>query len=157
MFQPFALTARAKGNLALHVLGRRVDGYHELDSIVAFAGVGDQIGLLLIPYHDLDGDNVAALVLGGSAALLQWLASRSPDRVESVYVEHLYPALTRGVAAVSGLLPVSLAECLLGVGCLAALVASGRGARALAVSFVSAGVARSRHAPSRFAGGGPAD
>jgi 4-diphosphocytidyl-2-C-methyl-D-erythritol kinase len=31
----------AKVNLALHVLGRRADGYHELDSIVAFAGVGD--------------------------------------------------------------------------------------------------------------------
>ena len=29
--------ARAKINLALHVLGRRTDGYHELDSIVAFA------------------------------------------------------------------------------------------------------------------------
>jgi 4-diphosphocytidyl-2-C-methyl-D-erythritol kinase len=33
--------ANAKINLALHVLGRRLDGYHELDSIVAFAGVGD--------------------------------------------------------------------------------------------------------------------
>ncbi len=33
--------ARAKINLALHVLGRRADGYHELDSIVAFADVGD--------------------------------------------------------------------------------------------------------------------
>ena len=43
MFQPFALTARAKVNLALHVLGRRVDGYHELDSIVAFADLGDEL------------------------------------------------------------------------------------------------------------------
>lgn len=35
--------ARAKVNLALHVLGRRADGYHELDSIVAFADVGDRL------------------------------------------------------------------------------------------------------------------
>jgi 4-diphosphocytidyl-2-C-methyl-D-erythritol kinase len=33
--------AHAKVNLALHVIGRRADGYHELDSIVAFAGVAD--------------------------------------------------------------------------------------------------------------------
>jgi 4-diphosphocytidyl-2-C-methyl-D-erythritol kinase len=37
--------ARAKINLALHVLGRRDDGYHELDSIVAFADVGDVVTL----------------------------------------------------------------------------------------------------------------
>ena len=35
--------APAKINLALHVLGRRADGYHELDSIVAFADVGDRL------------------------------------------------------------------------------------------------------------------
>lgn len=36
-------TAKAKVNLGLHVLGRRDDGYHELDSIVAFADVGDEL------------------------------------------------------------------------------------------------------------------
>ena len=35
--------ARAKINLALHVTGRRTDGYHLLDSLVAFADVGDRI------------------------------------------------------------------------------------------------------------------
>lgn len=34
-------TARAKINLALHVTGKRADGYHNLDSLVAFAAVGD--------------------------------------------------------------------------------------------------------------------
>ena len=33
--------AHAKINLALHITGRRSDGYHELDSIVVFAGVAD--------------------------------------------------------------------------------------------------------------------
>jgi 4-diphosphocytidyl-2-C-methyl-D-erythritol kinase len=37
--------APAKINLALHVLGRRADGYHELDSVVAFASVGDELEL----------------------------------------------------------------------------------------------------------------
>lgn len=35
--------APAKINLALHVLGRRPDGYHELDSIVGFADIGDRL------------------------------------------------------------------------------------------------------------------
>lgn len=35
--------APAKLNLALHVTGRREDGYHLLDSLVAFADVGDQL------------------------------------------------------------------------------------------------------------------
>lgn len=37
--------ARAKLNLALHVTGRRADGYHLLDSMVIFASAGDVITL----------------------------------------------------------------------------------------------------------------
>lgn len=40
---PHVEPARAKINLALHVLGRRQDGYHELDSIVAFADIADRL------------------------------------------------------------------------------------------------------------------
>jgi 4-diphosphocytidyl-2-C-methyl-D-erythritol kinase len=36
-------TARAKVNLALHVIGRRSDGYHLLDSIVLFADIFDRL------------------------------------------------------------------------------------------------------------------
>lgn len=35
--------APAKINLSLHVTGQRPDGYHELDSLVAFAGVADTL------------------------------------------------------------------------------------------------------------------
>ncbi len=37
--------APAKINLALHVTGRRADGYHLLDSLIAFASVGDHVSL----------------------------------------------------------------------------------------------------------------
>lgn len=42
---PIVEEARAKVNLALHVTGRRPDGYHDLDMLVAFADVGDRITL----------------------------------------------------------------------------------------------------------------
>ena len=42
---PVLEAAPAKLNLALHVTGRRADGYHLLDSLVAFAGMGDRVML----------------------------------------------------------------------------------------------------------------
>lgn len=42
--------APAKLNLALHVTGRRADGYHLLDSLVVFCSVGDMVRL-----HDTPG------------------------------------------------------------------------------------------------------
>lgn len=40
-----ARLARAKVNYALHVTGRRTDGYHLLESLVAFPGLGDRLAL----------------------------------------------------------------------------------------------------------------
>jgi 4-diphosphocytidyl-2-C-methyl-D-erythritol kinase len=40
---PVEELAPAKVNLDLHVLGRRADGYHELDSLTAFAALGDRL------------------------------------------------------------------------------------------------------------------
>lgn len=37
--------APAKINLTLHILGRRDDGYHELESLVVFSGAGDTLSL----------------------------------------------------------------------------------------------------------------
>jgi 4-diphosphocytidyl-2-C-methyl-D-erythritol kinase len=40
---PFTETAYAKINLALHVRGRRADGYHELETLFAFVDAGDRL------------------------------------------------------------------------------------------------------------------
>ena len=41
--ESYRLTARAKVNLYLHVVGRRGDGYHLLDSLVVFADLADSL------------------------------------------------------------------------------------------------------------------
>lgn len=40
---PLTIFSPAKINLYLHITGRRPDGYHELDSLVSFANIGDEI------------------------------------------------------------------------------------------------------------------
>jgi 4-diphosphocytidyl-2-C-methyl-D-erythritol kinase len=45
--------APAKVNLTLRILGRRADGYHELESLVAFAGCGDRLTLCAGPQLEL--------------------------------------------------------------------------------------------------------
>src|SRR5258707_1739175 len=49
---PLTELASAKVNLTLRVLGRRADGYHELESLVVFADVGDD--LAFTPADTLD-------------------------------------------------------------------------------------------------------
>ncbi len=55
--------APAKVNLYLHVVGRRADGFHLLDSLIAFAGVGDT--LVAAP-----SDTLSLVVDGPTATLL---------------------------------------------------------------------------------------
>jgi 4-diphosphocytidyl-2-C-methyl-D-erythritol kinase len=55
--------APAKVNLYLHVVGRRPDGYHLLDSLVAFAEIGDTLELAPASTLSLE-------VVGPTAALL---------------------------------------------------------------------------------------
>jgi len=75
---------RAKVNLTLRVVGRRVDGYHDLESVVAFADCADRLTLVPGPELSLEtmgplaqacGDANDNLVL--KAAML--LAARVPD------------------------------------------------------------------------------
>jgi 4-diphosphocytidyl-2-C-methyl-D-erythritol kinase len=48
-----AAPAPAKVNLTLRICGRRADGYHELESLVAFAGCGDRLTLRAGPRLEL--------------------------------------------------------------------------------------------------------
>ncbi len=59
---PLVENAPAKVNLTLRVLGRRADGYHEIQSLVAFADFGDR--LTFVP-----GSQLALTVRGPTAAL----------------------------------------------------------------------------------------
>ncbi|MCX5512336.1 4-(cytidine 5'-diphospho)-2-C-methyl-D-erythritol kinase [Kaistia algarum] len=78
-----AETARAKINLALHVVGRRADDYHELDSLVVFAAIGDTLeiaraapgtGRLII-----DGPFAAGLGAGDDNLVLKAMAAFEAD------------------------------------------------------------------------------
>jgi 4-diphosphocytidyl-2-C-methyl-D-erythritol kinase len=55
--------ARAKINLTLHITRRRDDGYHDLESLVAFAGIGDEL-------HLVEGKHLSLAITGPEAALL---------------------------------------------------------------------------------------
>ena len=84
--------APAKINLALHVTGRRPDGYHELDSLVVFAEIGDTVeafaadGEAVAPPLAIEGPFGAALA-GASDNLVH----RASEALASAGVE--LPAL----------------------------------------------------------------
>ena len=77
--------APAKINLTLHVLGRRPDGYHEIESLVAFADIGDRLSFV-------SGGALALSVAGPTAAnagetennLVLKAARALADRVEGL-------------------------------------------------------------------------
>jgi 4-diphosphocytidyl-2-C-methyl-D-erythritol kinase len=60
-----AAFAPAKINLYLHVLGRRPDGYHEIDSLVAFADIGDRLSAAPAAQFSLTLDGPEAASLAG--------------------------------------------------------------------------------------------
>src|ERR1700760_3648624 len=76
--------ARAKVNLSLRVMGRRVDGYHDLESVVAFADCADR--LTLAPGPELSLKTMGPLaqdcgVIGDNLVLkaATLLSARVPD------------------------------------------------------------------------------
>ena len=68
--------ARAKVNLTLRVVGRRVDGYHELESVVAFADCADRLSLTPSPELQLVTTGPLAQACGAAADNLVLKAAR---------------------------------------------------------------------------------
>ncbi len=90
--------APAKINLALHVVGRRADGYHLLDSLVVFADVGDTLAASAgAPGFAIDGPFAAGLSAG---------ADNLVRRAEQRFRER-FPALPELTLRLEKHLPVS--------------------------------------------------
>jgi 4-diphosphocytidyl-2-C-methyl-D-erythritol kinase len=84
---PLATRAPAKINLTLHVLGRRADGYHELESLVAFAGTGDDLRLEPGPRLALRASGPTAALTGSDVDNLVLKAARLlADRVDGLQI-----------------------------------------------------------------------
>ena len=102
MPQPLATRAPAKINLTLHVLGRRADGYHDLESLVVFAGTGD--GLRLEPARPLalEVSGPTAPLAGSHADNLVLKAARLLiERVEGLKVGTFH--LTKRLPVAAGI------------------------------------------------------
>jgi 4-diphosphocytidyl-2-C-methyl-D-erythritol kinase len=77
--------APAKVNLTLHVLGRRADGYHEIESLVVFADVGDRLAFAPGETLALDVGGPTAESAGVTADNLVLKAARAlAERVDGL-------------------------------------------------------------------------
>lgn len=72
----FSEPAPAKVNLTLRILGKRADGYHDLESLVVFAHLSDQVTLTLDAALGLDVDGPTAAAAGDISDNLVLRAAR---------------------------------------------------------------------------------
>jgi 4-diphosphocytidyl-2-C-methyl-D-erythritol kinase len=91
--------APAKVNLTLRVLSRRADGYHELESLVVFAGCGDRLTFIPGDELALDVGGPRAAHAGETADNLVLKAARG--------LKSLVPGLTVGAFQLEKTLPVA--------------------------------------------------
>lgn len=70
-----ALAAPAKINLALHVLGRRADGYHLLDGVAVFAEIADRVAISAADRLELTVTGPFASHAPGGPTDLAWRAA----------------------------------------------------------------------------------
>lgn len=83
--------APAKINLCLHVTGRRADGYHLLDSMVVFAGVGDRVSATLEGPPSLTVEGPMAAGLSGEGDNLVLRAGRAMGVSARIVLEKHLP------------------------------------------------------------------
>lgn len=91
--------ARAKVNLTLRVVGRRVDGYHDLESLVAFADCADHLSLALGPELHLVTTGPLAQACGETSDNLVFKAAK--------LLGEQVPELQRGEFVLDKVLPVA--------------------------------------------------
>src|SRR5947208_11049532 len=90
---------RAKVNLPLRVVGRRVDGYHDLESVVAFADCADQLSLVPGPELTLTTTGPLAQACGETTDNLVLKAAR--------LLAEAVPGLKLGAFSLEKVLPVA--------------------------------------------------
>jgi 4-diphosphocytidyl-2-C-methyl-D-erythritol kinase len=95
--------APAKINLALHVRARRTDGYHELETLFAFARDGDMVTLTPAATDDFTIDGPFAALLGGGPAADN-LVTRARDLFRAAFATPpVGIALTKNLPVASGI------------------------------------------------------
>jgi 4-diphosphocytidyl-2-C-methyl-D-erythritol kinase len=135
--------APAKLNLALHVTGRREDGYHLLDSLVVFAGTGDRVTLRAADDLTLSvtGPQAHAVPAGDDNLVLRAARLVGGGRGAAITLDKRLPvasgigggsadaaATLRAMAALHGL-PLPGAAAVLGLGADVPVCLSGRPCR----------------------------
>ncbi|MBR2173070.1 4-(cytidine 5'-diphospho)-2-C-methyl-D-erythritol kinase [Sphingopyxis sp.] len=100
----FRETGWAKINLALHVRGRRADGYHAIETLFAFVGDGDAI---VAEFADadaltIDGEFAGGLSAGGDNLVMQVLALLR-ERYGADRVPPLAVTLTKRLPVAAGI------------------------------------------------------
>jgi len=96
---PLIERAPAKINLTLHVVGRRPDGWHRLESLVAFSRAGDQLSFT-------EGDSLRLSIEGPTAAAAGEVADNLVLRAARHFAEN-FPGAKLGSFHLTKRLPVA--------------------------------------------------
>jgi 4-diphosphocytidyl-2-C-methyl-D-erythritol kinase len=104
VLEPLVEAAPAKLNLALHVTGRRPDGYHDLESLVVFAGIGDELTAAPAQADSLsiEGPFAAGLSAGPSNLVMRAVAGFRERWPGAVAQGHAF-RLSKNLPLASGL------------------------------------------------------